>query len=223
MTNLDEIAINNIKNLACLDKNKEFITFSDKIFLDSKEKDENYENITELHDIEYALCFSFYQVLTLIKTNNITKNYSRKLLIGYMMDAMDNIYDIYGDVIEDDNNKYINSMLEHIEDLIYITSFDIKYYNCYYKFVDYFNYLLTGFNAFYKFSFECNNIMCSIDGFLSDEDSSDNKSDSDSDNNPDSDSDNNPDSNSIDSDNDLNSENDLDNSQGYGWNNKKLD
>jgi hypothetical protein len=164
MTNLDEIAINNIKNLACLDKNKEFITFSDKIFLDSKEKDENYENITGLHDIEYALCFSFYQVLTLIKTNDITKNYTRKQLVRYMMDAMDNIYDIYGDVIEEDNNKYINCMLEHIEDLIYRTSFDIKYYNCYYKFIDYFDYLLTGFNAFYKFSLEYHNIMCPIDG-----------------------------------------------------------
>jgi hypothetical protein len=206
MTNLDEIAINNIKILAHLDKNKQFITFSNKIFLDSKDKDENYENITELHDIEYALCFSFYQVLTLVKTNDISKKYTRRELIGNMKNAMDNIYDIYEDAMYEDNNKYIYSMLEHIEDLIYRTSFDIKYYNCYYKFVDYFDYLLTGFNAFYKFSLEYHNIMCPMDGYLSDEDSSDNKSDSDNDSEPE------PDNNLEMSD-----------TSGYGWDNKKSD
>ena len=215
MTNLDEIAINNIKILAHLDKNKQFITFSDKIFLDSKEKDENYENITELHDIEYALCFSFYQVLTLVKTNYISKKYTRRELIRNMMDAVENIYNIYEDTIYEDNNKYIYSMLEHIEDLIYRTSFDIKYYNCYYKFVDYFDYLLTGFNAFCKFSLEYHNIMCPLDGYLSDEDNSENISDEDnSDNTSDSD---------PDSDNESNINSDMDDISGYGWDNKKLD
>ena len=96
----------------------------------------------------------------------------------------------------------------HIEDLIYRTSFDIKYYNCYYKFVDYFDYLLTGFNAFYKFSLEYHNIMCPLDGYLSDEDCSDNKSDSDNDS--ESESDNNLEMSDTDT-------------SGYGWNNKKLD
>jgi hypothetical protein len=206
MTNLDEIAINNIKILAHLDKNKQFITFSDKIFLDSKDKDENYENITELHDIEYALCFSFYQVLTLVKTNYISKKYTRRELIRNMMDAMDNIYDIYEDTMYEDNNKYIYSMLEHIEELIYITSFDIKYYNCYYKFVDYFDYLLTGFNAFYKFSVEFHNIIHPMDIYLSDEDSSNNKSDSENDS-------------ESETDNNL----EINDTSGYGWDNKKSD
>ena len=217
MTNLDEIAINNIKILAHLDKNLQFITFSDKIFLDSKEKDENYENITELNDIEYALCFSFYQVLTLIKTNNISKKYTRNELIKYMIDAMDNIYDIYDNSIEDENNKYISSILDHIDDLIYRTSYDIKYYNCYYKFIDYFDYLLSGFNAFYKFSVEFHNIIHPMDIYLSDEDNSENDVNADSDVDAhDLDSDNN-DNDSHNNDNDSHN-----NTTGYGWDNKKL-
>ena len=116
MINLNQIAIDNIKMLAEFDKENNFISFKDKIILESKEKEENFENITELYDIEYALYFSFNHVLTLVKNYDISwyegnrvvtlkqRKYTRDELISDMEDAIENIFDVYNNVMYDDNN-----------------------------------------------------------------------------------------------------------------------
>jgi len=162
MINLNRIAIDNIKMLANFDKEMNFISFKDKIILESKEKEENYENITELHDIEYALYFSFNHVLTLIKTKDIQKKYTRQELVKDMEDAIEKIFDVYNNVMYDDNNECIYNMLEHIDELIFRKKNDLKYYKAYYYMVDYFDYLCSGFTAFYDTSIKYQNMNMGI-------------------------------------------------------------
>ena len=58
---LDTIAIKNINLLVDFDKkSNKFINVKDRIILEEQEKDKDFENITELSDIEYALYFSFH-------------------------------------------------------------------------------------------------------------------------------------------------------------------
>jgi hypothetical protein len=162
MINLNQIAIDNIKMLANFDKEKNFISFKDKIIIESKEKEENFENITELHDIEYALYFSFNHVLTLIKTKDIQKKYTRQELVKDMEDAIEKIFDVYNNVMYDDNNECIYNMLEHIDELIFRKKNDLKYYKAYYYMIDYFDYLCSGFTAFYDTSIKYQNMNMGI-------------------------------------------------------------
>ena len=162
MINLNRIAIDNIKMLANFDKETNFISFKDKIILESKEKEENFENITELHDIEYALYFSFNHVLTLIKTKDIQKKYTRQELVKDMEDAIEKIFDVYNNVMYDDNNECIYNMLEHIDELIFRKKNDLKYYKAYYYMIDYFDYLCSGFTAFYDTSIKYQNMNMGI-------------------------------------------------------------
>ena len=162
MINLNQIAIDNIKMLANFDKEKNFISFKDKIILESKENEENFENITELHDIEYALYFSFNHVLTLIKTKDIQKKYTRQELVKDMEDAIETIFDVYNNVMYEDNNECIYNMLDHIDELIFRKKNDLKYYKAYYYMVDYFDYLCSGFTAFYDTSIKYQNMNMGI-------------------------------------------------------------
>jgi len=171
MINLNQIAIDNIKMLANFDKEKNFISFKDKIILESKENEENFENITELHDIEYALYFSFNHVLTLIKTKDIQKKYTRQELVKDMEDAIETIFDVYNNVMYEDNNECIYNMLDHIDELIFRKKNDLKYYKAYYYMVDYFDYLCSGFTAFYDTSIKYQNMNMGITDSDSDSDS----------------------------------------------------
>lgn len=204
MINLNQIAIDNIKMLAEFDKENNFISFKDKIILESKEKEDNFENITELHDIEYALYFSFNHILTLVKNYDISwyegnrvitlkqRNYTRDELISDMEDAIENIFDVYNNVMYDDNNERIYNMLEHIDELIFRKKYDLKYYKTYYKIVDYFDYLCSGFTAFYNASIKFHNINM---GITESDEESESDSDNDSDNEPGTESD--PDSDTV--------------------------
>ena len=51
--NLDLIAINNLSILSEHNNDTHFLQINDKIKFEEKEKDKEYENITELNDIEY--------------------------------------------------------------------------------------------------------------------------------------------------------------------------
>ena len=149
MMELKKIAYNNIKLLANIDTNSDkFINVRDKIILEEKEKDKDFENITEITDIEYPIFFSFNYILT-IPYEQIIENYTydlREKTITMMIDAVSNIYDIYGDTIYLDENVRIYTILENIDALIFNAKLKHEEYRWYYNIVDYFQYLLTGFN-----------------------------------------------------------------------------
>ena len=164
MMELKKIAYNNIKLLANIDTNSDkFINVRDKIILEEKEKDKDFENITEITDIEYPIFFSFNYILT-IPYEQIIENYTydlREKTITMMIDAISNIYDIYGDTIYLDENVRIYTILENIDALIFNAKLKHEEYRWYYNIVDYFQYLLTGFNngvdIFFSASKEFNN------------------------------------------------------------------
>jgi len=149
MMELKKIAYNNIKLLANINTNSDkFINVRDKIILEEKEKDKDFENITEITDIEYPIFFSFNYILT-IPYEQIIENYThdlREKTITMMIDAISNIYDIYGDTIYLDENVRIYTILENIDALIFNAKLKHEEYRWYYNIVDYFQYLLTGFN-----------------------------------------------------------------------------
>ena len=149
MMELKKIAYNNIKLLANIDTNSDkFINVRDKIILEEKEKDKDFENITEITDIEYPVFFSFNYILT-ISYEQIIENYTydlREKTITMMIDAISNIYDIYSDTIYLDENVRIYTILENIDALIFNAKLKHEEYRWYYNIVDYFQYLLTGFN-----------------------------------------------------------------------------
>ena len=169
MVNLDEIALNNIRILADLDSKKKFINFKNKIELETKEKDDTYENITQFEDIEYAVYFTYNHIATMLKKNT---NYSRKELIYLMEDAYDTIYNLYNETI--DSNNRIDSIFTSIGLLIDKIIDHQHYYNCYYTFSDYFDYLCSGFKCYSDFSIELHKKY--ID-YIDDNESDDNESD----------------------------------------------
>ena len=146
---LKKIAYNNIKLLANIDTNSDkFINVKDKVILEEKEKDQEFENITEITDIEYPIYFSFTHILT-IPYEEIIENYTydlREKTIDMMIKAISNIYDIYGDTIYLDENVRIYTILEDIDALIFNVKLKHEQHRWYYNIVDYFQYLLTGFN-----------------------------------------------------------------------------
>ena len=147
---LKTIAYNNIKLLANFDiKSNKFINVKDKIILEEKEKDKEFENITEITDIEYPVFFSFNYILT-IPYEQIIENYTydlREDMINMMIDAISNIYDIYSDTIFIDENVRIYTILENIDALVFNAKLKHEQHRWYYNIVDYFQYLLTGFNT----------------------------------------------------------------------------
>ena len=171
--NLDIVAIKNIKLLANFDiKLNKFIDVKDKIILEEKEKDDEFENITELSDIEYSLYFSFNHLLT-IQYKSIIEDYTRKEIINLMIEAITTIYTIYENTIYDDNNIRIYTMLEKIDELIFNANINYKKHTCYYNIIDYYHYLCNGFKALHQASQEVNNIFHGYIFTTDDEDYSD--------------------------------------------------
>ena len=109
--NLDLLAINNLSILSEHNNDTHFLQVNDKIVFEEKEKDKDYENITELNDIEYPLYFTFNHTFTLL--DNIKLSKSKKHLMNLMTSAIENIHHIYRDTIHDDNNKRIKEILKH--------------------------------------------------------------------------------------------------------------
>ena len=201
MVNLDNIALNNIRILADLDSKTNFINFKNKIELETKEKDDTYENITEFEDIEYAIYFTYNHIATMLKKRNT--NYSRKELIYLMEDAYDTIYDLYNETI--DSNERIDNIFTSIGLLIDKIIDHQHYYNCYYTLTDYFDYLCSGFKCYYNFSIELHKKYIDyIDYNESDDNESDNNE---SDNNE---SDNNESDNNESDNNESDDKNKLD-------------
>ena len=186
MMELKKIAYNNIKLLANIDTNSDkFINVRDKIILEEKEKDKDFENITEITDIEYPVFFSFNYILT-IPYEQIIENYTydlREKTIDMMIKAISNIYDIYGDTIYLDENVRIYTILEDIDALIFNVKLKHEQHRWYYNIVDYFQYLLTGFNigfhAFCSASKEFNDKLHGCIVLTDDEEDDDDEDDKD--------------------------------------------
>ena len=183
---LKKIAYNNIKLLANIDTNSDkFINVKDKVILEEKEKDQEFENITEITDIEYPIYFSFTHILT-IPYEEIIENYTydlREKTIDMMIKAISNIYDIYGDTIYLDENVRIYTILEDIDALIFNVKLKHEQHRWYYNIVDYFQYLLTGFNigfhAFCSASKEFNDKLHGCIVLTDDEEDDDDEDDKD--------------------------------------------
>jgi hypothetical protein len=214
--NLNLIALNNVQILSNLDLKKYYVDCKDKIFLEVMEYDnsnESFENIVELKSLEYVIYFSFHQLINM-PMRELIEDYTRKDVLNMMDRGINSIYRLYGKDVFNDENERIYYILEDIDELIFKCKINLKNNYCKYKFLDMFDYLLTGFKVYKQRSITTLSYYNSIDDEptvypFKDLDDSDNDSvnnDNDSVNN-DSDDDLN---NDLDSDNDSDNDNDND-------------
>jgi len=158
---LNLIALKNIKVLANFNDDTHFLNCDDKIVLESKLKDDKFENITELSEIEYVLYFSFHQLIN-IPIREVIDDYSRKELLNIMIDAIATIYDVYDNSIYDTENTRICQMIDEIDEIVFKAKINYKQNKCYYQMLDMFDYLCTGFTAFHELSIDFNSQFSGI-------------------------------------------------------------
>ena len=119
--NLNLIALNNVQILSNLDLKKYYVDVKDKIFLEVMEYNdskESFENIVELKSLEYALYFSFHQLINM-PMRELIEDYTRKDVLNMMDRALNNIYRLYGKDVFNDENERIYYILEDIDELIF--------------------------------------------------------------------------------------------------------
>lgn len=138
-----------------------FLNCDDKIVLESKLKDDKFENITELSEIEYVLYFSFHQLIN-IPIREVIDDYSRKELLNIMIDAIATVYYVYDNSIYDTENKRICQMIDEIDEIVFKAKINYKRNKCYYQMLDMFDYLCTGFTAFHELSIDFNSQFSGI-------------------------------------------------------------
>jgi len=158
---LNLIALKNIKVLANFNDDTHFLNCDDKIVLESKLKDDKFENITELSEIEYVLYFSFHQLIN-IPIREVIDDYSRKELLNIMIDAIATVYYVYDNSIYDTENKRICQMIDEIDEIVFKAKINYKKNKCYYQMLDMFDYLCTGFTAFHELSIDFNSQFSGI-------------------------------------------------------------
>ena len=158
---LNLIALKNIKVLANFNDDTHFLNINDKIVLESKLKDDKFENITELSEIEYVLYFSFHQLIN-IPIREVIDDYSRKELLNIMIDAIATVYYVYDNSIYDTENKRICQMIDEIDEIVFKAKINYKKNKCYYQMLDMFDYLCTGFTAFHELSIDFNSQFSGI-------------------------------------------------------------
>jgi len=158
---LNLIALKNIKVLANFNKDTHFLNCDDKIVLESKVKDDKFENITELSEIEYVIYFSFHQLIN-IPIREVIDDYYRKELLNIMIDAIATVYDVYDNSIYDTENKRICQMIDEIDEIVFKAKINYKKNKCYYQMLDMFDYLCTGFTAFHELSIDFNSQFSGI-------------------------------------------------------------
>jgi len=147
--------------LANFNDDTHFLNCDDKIVLESKLKDDKFENITELSEIEYVLYFSFHQLIN-IPIREVIDDYSRKELLNIMIDAIATIYDVYDNSIYDTENTRICQMIDEIDEIVFKAKINYKQNKCYYQMLDMFDYLCTGFTAFHELSIDFNSQFSGI-------------------------------------------------------------
>ena len=158
---LNLIALKNIKVLANFNDDTHFLNCDDKIVLESKLKDDKFENITELSEIEYVLYFSFHQLIN-IPIREVIDDYSRKELLNIMINAIATVYYVYDKSIYDTENKRICQMIDEIDEIVFKAKINYKKNKCYYQMLDMFDYLCTGFTAFHELSIDFNSQFSGI-------------------------------------------------------------
>ena len=140
--NLNQIAFNNLSELYNLNNDK-YITIENlknikiKQKSDSLDNIDNIDNIYDENDIEYAIFFTFYQILMYMKNTDdvlIYQDYTRKKILKKMSVALDNLYLMY---MDDENEiSKLSPILNIIDDLLINELNNYKKCNCYYTFFE---------------------------------------------------------------------------------------
>ena len=154
--NLNTIALNNIIILNDLDLKKYHVDVKDRVFLEvveNKDDVDNFTNIVELKNIEYAIYFSFHQLLKM-PIRELIEDYTRKDILNMMDNGLNNIYRLYGKEVFSDENERVYNIMEEIDSIIFECKFKLRQNYCKFKMLDMFEYLLTCFKVYHNTSYK---------------------------------------------------------------------
>uniref|UniRef100_A0A6C0BUK9 Uncharacterized protein n=1 Tax=viral metagenome TaxID=1070528 RepID=A0A6C0BUK9_9ZZZZ len=118
MTELNEIALSNLKLLNNLNHNLkecQLVIEGNKL---SESSDENYDKIVNLRELEYPIYYTFNQILNSIRYSNLYKieGYSTKDLLYLMDNAIDSIVDMLENTEEDPNHDNFTDIIDDIDE-----------------------------------------------------------------------------------------------------------
>ena len=170
--NLNTIALNNIIILNDLDLKKFHVDVKDRVFfevIENKDDVDNFTNIVELKNIEYAIYFSFHQLLKM-PIRELIEDYTRKDILNMMENALNNIYRLYGKEVFSDENERVYNIMEEIDEIIFECKFKLRQNYCKFKMLDMFEYLLTGFKIYHNASYKVLSLYNGINSSDSDND-----------------------------------------------------
>ncbi len=170
--NLNTIALNNIIILNDLDLKKYHVDVKDRVFfevVENKDDVDNFTNIVELKNIEYAIYFSFHQLLKM-PIRELIEDYTRKDILNMMDNALNNIYRLYGKEVFSDENERVYNIMEEIDSIIFECKFKLRQNYCKFKMLDMFEYLLTGFKIYHNASYKVLSLYNGINSSDSDND-----------------------------------------------------
>ena len=170
--NLNTIALNNIIILNDLDLKKFHVDVKDRVFfevIENKDDVDNFTNIVELKNIEYAIYFSFHQLLKM-PIRELIEDYTRKDILNMMENALNNIYRLYGKEVFSDENERVYNIMEEIDEIIFECKLKLRQNYCKFKMLDMFEYLLTGFKIYHNASYKVLSLYNGINSSDSDND-----------------------------------------------------
>ena len=137
---LNKIAFDNLNELLDLSNDK-YIVISDLIKIEVKNKSDEYDDIDNIYkekDIEYSIYFTFYQLLLHLKRVNyiyIHDGYTRGKILDKMNKVTDNLFYVFNNNDNDDDNK-LSHILNSIDDLLIDEIEDYKNNKCYYTIIE---------------------------------------------------------------------------------------
>ena len=82
-----------------------------------------------------------------------------------MNDAVIKVFSTYDKSILNEENERISKIMNEIEDIVFNLKSNYKENMCYYKVIDTFDYLFTGFKAFHELSIDFNSHISGIKDF----------------------------------------------------------
>lgn len=118
LTNLNEIAINNLKLINSLSgpvDNFDLVIDGNNI---TKTNENNYDGIFCLRELEYPIYFSFHQLFNSLRYSNIYKidNYKTNEIIDIIDSSIDKIIDILNEKNDDPHNKILCNIMDDIDE-----------------------------------------------------------------------------------------------------------
>jgi hypothetical protein len=140
LAKLNKIAFDNLYELCKLSNDKYIVI--DDLEIKIKKKSDDYDDIDNIYtkkDIQYSIYFTFNQLFLDLKNDNyiyFNNNHTRKLLLGKMNIAIDNLFYMFENENENENENSLSTILNAIDNLLIEETDSYIQNKCYYTIIE---------------------------------------------------------------------------------------